>query len=43
VDYPKEFLLEEGTKAILTKFLKRGKKIFLEKLAATKKEENAEK
>ena len=43
VDYPKEFLLEDGTKAILTKFLKRGKKIFLEKLATKKKAEIGEK
>lgn len=38
VDYPKEFLLEDGTKAILTKFLKRGRKILLEKQADTKKD-----
>lgn len=36
LDYPKEFLLEDGTIAILTKFIKRGKKISSEKKAVTK-------
>jgi len=38
IDYPKEFLLEQGTINIVTKFLKRGKKISSEKRADTKKD-----
>lgn len=38
VDYPKEFLMEQGTLKIVAKFLKRGKKILADKKAATNKD-----
>lgn len=38
VDYPKEFLHEQGTLNVVSKFLKRGKKIRSEKRADTKKD-----